>query len=682
LAIGQIGRAANFYDGWGWHRFQLAPPGSASTTSGIRAFSRDPDIMEVWWIGPSGFLNYHYFDERRSSKPAISSNMPISLFTKESIMFRKLFRLTDRVPSPKAMSGRTTGKRRCTRPRIEELESRLTPAPCLSTYLDPHPTWSRQVVQSLCLGDTVEVDHSVGMSQTIIRSYTDNTEIRLNDSGYGHLGDPIDITIQLLKPNETLKVEATFSHAPVLVAVQNSFDTINISPSDYTPHDHFPGHNLNNIQGWVAIDYVDPPLPNSYNFNVFDQANPMPMGSTYVLEGSNLSRLGTAGVFWDTAMNAGVHGGSGPNTFNIYNVRVHTTLDASGGPAIQNVNVKSTSAPLDIIGGSSTRVVEGDRAWCGLRDIQGPVRVSGRGTVLILDNLCSSAGSTGDSGSRNVTLSTHDSIGSVTGLAPAELTYSDDLNRVVVYGGSAGNNFTILNTLVWTILNSGDGDDSISIMGTSAPLDVLGAGGNNTIHMLPGTYSGPVTIDGGDGSNTLDYSAYTGTVLVNLVTGTATGNVVGISRIQTVVGGSGGGGPGGSYNVLVGNGGNTLVGGKGRRNLLIAGQRASTLYGGDDDDILIGGTTAYDGDPSMSQLQAIMKYWAGTTDSYGTRVYNLLNGVGVPRLDFTTVHNNGGGNTMLGYNWGPTEMNLFYGRDPAWDFTDVWFAGGEQYINV
>src|SRR5207253_3687490 len=92
-------------------------------------------------------------------------------------------------------------------------------------------------------------------------------------------------------------------------------------------------------------------------------------------------------------------------------------------------------------------------------------------------------------------------------------------------------------------------------------------------------------IDGEGGTNGLDYSAYTGNVIVNLPLRAATGVGSGIINIQNV---TGGGGPG--YNILVGNGGNVLRGGNGR-NLLIAGAKASTLLGSTGEDILIGGTT-------------------------------------------------------------------------------------------
>jgi hypothetical protein len=186
-------------------------------------------------------------------------------------------------------------------------------------------------------------------------------------------------------------------------------------------------------------------------------------------------------------------------------------------------------------------------------------------------------------------------------------------------------------------------------------------------------------IDGGGGTNKLDYSAYSTTVVVDLQTGSATGVGGTVAHIRDVTGGSGGGA--GVYNILVGNGGNVLTGGDGRRNLLIAGTTPSTLIGGNQDDILIGGTTAYDQEAGLTSLNAIMAYWSGTADDYQTRVANLLSGNGVPLLDATKVTNNGGGNTLTGHHGGAGELNLYYGLAPALETTDYNPVLGEQFIN-
>jgi hypothetical protein len=170
-----------------------------------------------------------------------------------------------------------------------------------------------------------------------------------------------------------------------------------------------------------------------------------------------------------------------------------------------------------------------------------------------------------------------------------------------------------------------------------------GAGGNTFVFASGATVGG--TITGGAGTNTLDYSAYTTSVIVDLQTGFATGVAGGVAGIANVNGANSSGA--GLYNLLIGNGGNILTGGSGRRNLLVAGATASTLNAGTQEDLLIGGTTSYDTEAGLVSWTQIATYWAGS-DPFSTRVNNVENGIGVPRLDSTTVTGNGGSNTMNG----------------------------------
>jgi hypothetical protein len=124
-------------------------------------------------------------------------------------------------------------------------------------------------------------------------------------------------------------------------------------------------------------------------------------------------------------------------------------------------------------------------------------------------------------------------------------------------------------------------------------------------------------IDGGGGSNTLDYSAYRTGVYVNLRTGTATGTG-GIANVQNVTGGQG-------NDILVGDGqGNMLIDRSGR-NLLVGGGGADSLVGGNNGDILIDGTTAFD--TNVAALDAILTEWARTDQNYLQRVAALQAGV-------------------------------------------------------
>ena len=144
-------------------------------------------------------------------------------------------------------------------------------------------------------------------------------------------------------------------------------------------------------------------------------------------------------------------------------------------------------------------------------------------------------------------------------------------------------------------------------------------------------------IDGGEGVNTLDYSAFTDNVYVNLPEKQATFVGGEATRFQNVIGGSG-------NDILLGNGG-TLSGGAGR-DLLIAGALAGFLDGGGDDDILIAGTTNYDA--NRAQLEAIRNFWARTDLDYASRVANLQAGAGAPALNFATINSNDGADTLSG----------------------------------
>src|SRR5262249_20236700 len=120
-----------------------------------------------------------------------------------------------------------------------------------------------------------------------------------------------------------------------------------------------------------------------------------------------------------------------------------------------------------------------------------------------------------------------------------------------------------------------------------------------------GSLSG--SVNGQNGRATLDYSAFTGDIVVALPLGTATGVAGGISHIVNVIGSIG-------NDLLVGDANpNVLVGGTGR-NILIGGGGADTITGGGGDNILIGGTTAYD--HNLTALLAIMSEWTLTDRNF------------------------------------------------------------------
>ncbi len=268
-----------------------------------------------------------------------------------------------------------------------------------------------------------------------------------------------------------------------------------------------------------------------------------------------------------------------------------------------------------------------------------------------------------------------------TGMGGAAVSVSGASVPIALIGKGTANTLVGPNSdATWDVTGSNEG--SIAALGLTFTQfqSLTGGSGADTFAFEAGAHLAG-TIDGGGGTNTLDYSAgWTGNVVVNLQTGRASGVQGGVANIQNVTGA--GGGSTTAYDILVGNGGNVLAGGDGRDNLLIAGSSASTLQGGDMDDILIGGTTAYDTQLSDQAMIAIMKFWTTTSGSYQKSVAKLLAGKGVPALNASVVSDNGGSNTMLGHNGGTTELNLYYGLGPIEETTDYDPAAGEQFIDV
>jgi hypothetical protein len=366
-----------------------------------------------------------------------------------------------------------------------------------------------------------------------------------------------------------------------------------------------------------------------------------------------------------------VSGGSGDSSYLVTDTPAATVLNTGSGADV--VSVLGTTGPLLVAFSGGSDVLNLGNAG-SVQGLLGAVTVTDplSGAIVNVDDSADATGQT-------VTLGTFtppgdSAYGQITGLAPAAISYRlSDTSQVNLAGGVGGN--TLIGPdggSVWQLT----GTDAGTVSAGAAPVvftsfgNLFGGAGANLFQFADGaSVSGTI---GGTGSNTLDYSAYTSNVCVNLQTGLATGVGGGVSNVQSVLGGNGG--PAGSYNVLVGAGGDVLTGGNGRRNLLIAGGSASTLVGGDDDDILIAGTTAYD--QNDAALLSLMAEWTRTDEDFDTRVFNLTNGINAPLLDATTVTSNSGGNTLTG---GPGQ-NLFFGTDQD-TFTD-WDPVADQLIGL
>jgi hypothetical protein len=352
----------------------------------------------------------------------------------------------------------------------------------------------------------------------------------------------------------------------------------------------------------------------------------------------------------DRVSSIGVQTGDGTDTVNVLQTSVATTITGGGGGGSDVVNVGT--------GGS----VQGIRAALTILN-------PGDSTTVNVDDSADTANHTVTLDTVNLTDGPY---GRISGLAPAAIQFKNsDTGGVTVLTGTGTIAVRALAADVPIAVQGGGGVDTLTGPNQDATWQLTGPdSGTLTGSAFAGAVAfggfGNLTggsgadaflfhdgaslsgnLDGGAGSNTLDYSAFSGTVVVDLQTNQATGVGGSVSNLQTLVGGTGGG-DAGAYNILVGNGGNVLIGGTGRRNLLIAGAGGSSLQAGDGEDILIGGTTAYDTEAGLASLGAIMQEWSRTDEDYATRLANITTGTGVPLLDATTVTGNGGGNTVVG----------------------------------
>jgi hypothetical protein len=384
-----------------------------------------------------------------------------------------------------------------------------------------------------------------------------------------HFTTPGQVDLTAGKGGDEVSVRGTPSNTTTIITGGAGKDDVTIeadaiAPSVLGPLDFYG----NASQGDSALIYGEDSLTPAQSY-IFQATASKPFSQPNVLDQQRV-----------------LIGGDAPITMR--GVATLTTATASVGSFVSIQGVPAGES-LNVFDFYDDRVVFGNA-------LSSPIGYMAdiRGTVSIMDN--------GEP--ESVTLDDSlDSTGRHVYLEPATDSRGD-----VIAGMSPGNIYLAL--------------------GATSTVNLIGGLGNDTFSMLGTGFGANFSVDGGRGTNTLDYSGASGLagpngVYVNLQTGEASGLVNGISRIQNVNGSP-------LDDILVGNGGNFLQGGAGR-DLLIAGATASNLNGGADEDLLIGGTTAYDTD--AAELEAVLAAWAVNLDT------SLLDG---------QVTSNGGGNTLLG----------------------------------
>jgi Ca2+-binding RTX toxin-like protein len=177
---------------------------------------------------------------------------------------------------------------------------------------------------------------------------------------------------------------------------------------------------------------------------------------------------------------------------------------------------------------------------------------------------------------------------------------------------------------IWSL--TGEGSGTISSFTFSGTRNLFGGALRDVFQFNAATAAMPGRIDGGAGSNWLDYSAISSSVIVNLRTGGVSRVAGGVSRIDNVMGsavgrdkiyGSVAGG------VLVTHNGYNLVQAGAGRSVVIGGIGKNTLIGGAADDIIIDGRTRYDADHvALERIRATLH---NTSQTFAKRVATLRN---------------------------------------------------------
>ncbi len=375
-------------------------------------------------------------------------------------------------------------------------------------------------------------------------------------------------------------------------------------------------------------------------------------------------------------------GGGGANTFNII---VNTTANLNGGPGNNNVfDFQGNGVALagQINGGSGTGntvqysgytaahpvtmnlgtgLLTGTTGFSNLESLIG----GNAATTTLIGSSASNVWTIDRNNQGFVTYSTKQvdfqTVGNLTGGVGNDVFALGDSCALsgIIDGGIGTNSLTLAAynhsaTVNITGANAGDvnengGSDFRSLLRVGSALvtfvrvgTLTGTNYADTVAFNPAaSLSGTLSCTGGGG--TLNYSAYTTSVRVNLTTGAATGVyrglAGGISGFENVTGGSANdiligdgnanvldGGPGGN-DILVGLGGNdTLTVHGAGRNILIGGDGADTLdsSAATGENLLIGGRVAFAGnETNLAALESLMAEWSRTGVSFVNRCKHL-----------------------------------------------------------
>lgn len=386
--------------------------------------------------------------------------------------------------------------------------------------------------------------------------------------------------------------------------------------------------------------------------------------STLIVRSSSISRAGAAALGYVQFEAVTLHAGAGDTTVQIESLDANAAVTLNLGGGTDTVALGAVSGRLEPIRGALTINGQGGQVALTVRDQYGSasrdytlsaaaLQISGlRGINLTGVQTLSIRGGTGN-----------DRLQLVGPLAGLATTFHGGGGTDTLIGPDTSN--------VWlaTSANAGTLNGTVAYQSVE---NLIGGSGADHFALAPGRVPGG-SIDGGAGDDTLDFSAFTQGLVVNLGAGTASVLPGGFRAIENAIGGAGDdlligssgnnllrGGPGndilhGSHgrDILLGEDGDDILHGGYDRDILIGGRGADLLRGDDWDDLLIAGTTVFDA--SNAALRALQAEWSWRSRTYQERITRLKNGgglnhlAGVPiLLTSATVRDDSARDTLVG----------------------------------
>jgi hypothetical protein len=336
--------------------------------------------------------------------------------------------------------------------------------------------------------------------------------INVNDFGL-----PFDIPLSELRNgqititasssgNDTVNVESTAT--PVNINLGSGNDMVNISPT---------AHTLDQLNGFVTVTGSN----GASTLNINDQNG---LATSYALSGGSVRRTLSGVINFSGVKSVNLFGGTGaisglpfytvngtePNPFSTTDT---TTIDTGTAAATVKVQATSSNSSLNIVSHTpGDQVIIGNFSGnaASLNGIQGNVVVSADAT-LVVNGSADPAPTNGQ-----LLLSSDGLVGTITGLTPSgtKIDYNnEDVSSAEVKlgsaSGTAAGSFTIVNTLHdSTTIDVGNGQYSVQVKATGAPLKVNAGQGSQTVSLGSdtndiGSIHGEVTLVGQGGGNTL-----------------------------------------------------------------------------------------------------------------------------------------------------------------------------------